>query len=59
VLSFITKPNGRPGGAWEEADIPRLVDWRPVQARMLKLSPIDPTPAVLTQLFRASLHGTM
>jgi len=25
----------------------------------LKLSPIDPMPAVLTQLFRASLHGTM
>jgi len=59
VLSFITKPNGHPGVAWEEADIPRLVDWRLVQARMLKLSPIDPTPAVLTQLLCASLHGTM
>ena len=59
MLSFITKPNGHPGVAWEEADIPRLVDWRLVQAHLLKLSPIDPTPAVLTQLFRASLHGTM
>ena len=50
---------GIPAFAWGEADIPRLVDWRLVRARMSKLSPIDHTPAVLTQLFRASLHGTM
>ena len=59
MLSFITKPNGHSGGAWGEADIPRLADWRLVHAHLLKLSPIDPMPAVLTQLFRASLHGTM
>jgi hypothetical protein len=56
VLSFITKPNGHPGVAWGEADIPRLVDWRLVLAHLLKLSPIDPTPAGLTQLFRDSLN---
>jgi hypothetical protein len=42
-----------------DADIPRLVDGTLVQAPLLKLSPIDPTPAVLTQLFRDSLRGTM
>ena len=50
---------GIPAVAWGEADIPRLADWRLVHAHLLKLSPIDPMPAVLTQLVRASLHGTM
>jgi hypothetical protein len=41
---------------YTEADIPRLVDGTLVQARLLKLSPIDPTPTVLTELFRGSLR---
>jgi hydroxyacid-oxoacid transhydrogenase len=40
---------------YTDADIPRLVDGTLVQARLLTLSPIDPTPAVLGQLFRESL----
>jgi hydroxyacid-oxoacid transhydrogenase len=36
-------------------DIPRLVDGTLVQARLLTLSPIDPTAQVLAQLFRDSL----
>jgi hydroxyacid-oxoacid transhydrogenase len=41
---------------YSEADIPRLVDGTLVQARLLKLSPIDPTAAVLAELFRSSLQ---
>ena len=35
---------------------PRLVEGTLVQARLLKLSPIDPTAAVLAELFRSSLQ---
>jgi hypothetical protein len=51
---------GQPMGIAElgytQADIPRLVEGTLVQARLLKLSPIDPTPEVLALLFEGSLH---
>lgn len=37
------------------ADIPRLVDGTLVQARLLKLSPIETGPEELAMLFRNSL----
>ena len=58
VLHFMRitdQPMGIAPFGYTEADIPRLVDGTLVQARLLKLSPIDPTPAVLSQLFRDSL----
>jgi len=59
VLHFM-RVTGQPMGiaplGYTEADIPRLVDGTLVQARLLKLSPIDPTPTVLTELFRGSLR---
>jgi hydroxyacid-oxoacid transhydrogenase len=58
VLHFMRitgQPMGIAAFGYSEADIPRLVDGTLVQARLLKLSPIDPTPAVLAQLFRDSL----
>jgi hydroxyacid-oxoacid transhydrogenase len=58
VLHFMRltdQPMGIAAFGYSEADIPRLVDGTMVQARLLKLSPIEPTPAVLTQLFRDSL----
>jgi hydroxyacid-oxoacid transhydrogenase len=49
------QPTGIGAFGYTEADIPRLVDGTLVQARLLKLSPIEPTAAVLAQLFRDSL----
>jgi len=59
VLHFMQitdQPMGIASFGYTEADIPRLVDGTLVQARLLKLSPVDPTPAVLTELFRGSLR---
>jgi hydroxyacid-oxoacid transhydrogenase len=59
VLHFMRitdQPMGIAAFGYAEADIPRLVDGTLVQARLLKLSPIDPTPDVLAQLFRDSLR---
>jgi hydroxyacid-oxoacid transhydrogenase len=58
VLHFMRltdQPMGITAFGYSEADIPRLVDGTMVQARLLKLSPIEPTRGVLTQLFRDSL----
>jgi hydroxyacid-oxoacid transhydrogenase len=51
------QPKGISEFGYTEADVPRLVDGTLVQARLLKLSPVDPTPDVLAQLFRESLSG--
>jgi hydroxyacid-oxoacid transhydrogenase len=59
VLHFMritNQPMGIAAFGYTDADIPRLVDGTLVQARLLKLSPIDPTPAVLAQLFRESVR---
>jgi hydroxyacid-oxoacid transhydrogenase len=59
VLHFMRltdQPMGIAAFGYTESDIPRLVDGTRVQARLLTLSPVDPTPAVLTQLFRDSLR---
>ena len=48
VLHFMRltdQPMGIAAFGYTEADIPRLVDGTMVQARLLKLSPIEPTPA--------------
>jgi hydroxyacid-oxoacid transhydrogenase len=49
------QPSGIGVFGYTEADVPRLVAGTLVQARLLKLSPIDPTEAVLAALFRDSL----
>lgn len=49
------QPTGISAFGYTEADVPGLVQGTLVQARLLKLSPIEPTPAVLAELFRASL----
>ncbi len=59
VLHFMRitdQPMGIAAFGYTEADIPTLVEGTQVQARLLKLSPVDPTPAVLAQLFRDSLR---
>jgi hydroxyacid-oxoacid transhydrogenase len=59
VLHFMrltNQPMGIAAFGYEAADVPRLVDGTLVQARLLKLSPIDPTPDVLASLFQASLE---
>ena len=59
VLHFMRitdQPMGIAAFGYTEADIPRLVEGTLVQARLLKLSPIDPTAAVLAELFRSSLQ---
>ncbi len=59
VLHFMRvtdQPMGLTAFGYTDADIPRLVEGTLVQARLLKLSPINPTPAVLAQLFRESLR---
>jgi hydroxyacid-oxoacid transhydrogenase len=50
------QPMGIAAFGYTEADIPRLVDGTLVQARLLKLSPIEPTPEILARLFRESLR---
>jgi hydroxyacid-oxoacid transhydrogenase len=58
VLYFMRLTDQPPGiraFGYTEADIPRLVDGTLVQARLLKLSPVAPTPNLLTQLFHESL----
>jgi len=59
VLHFMRltdQPMGIAAFGYADADIPRLVEGTLVQARLLKLSPIDPTPEVLAGLFRDSLR---
>lgn len=59
VLHFMRitdQPMGIAAFGYTDADIPRLVDGTLVQARLVKLSPIDPTPTVLAQLFRESVR---
>jgi hydroxyacid-oxoacid transhydrogenase len=58
VLHFmrvLDQPLGLRAFGYGEADIPTLVAGTLVQARLLKLSPIEPTAEVLGQLFRDSL----
>jgi hydroxyacid-oxoacid transhydrogenase len=58
VLHFMRitdQPMGIAAFGYTAADIPRLVEGTLVQARLLKLSPVDPSPAVLAELFRQSL----
>ena len=54
-MRLADQPMGIATFGYAEADIPRLVDGTLVQARLLKLAPVDPTAAVLAQLFRESL----
>jgi hydroxyacid-oxoacid transhydrogenase len=54
-MRITNQPMGISAFGYTATDIPRLVDGTLVQARLLKLSPIDPTPALLAQLFRDSL----
>jgi hydroxyacid-oxoacid transhydrogenase len=59
VLHFMRvtdQPMGIAAFGYTDADIPRLVDGTLVQARLLKLSPIEPTPEILARLFRESLR---
>jgi hydroxyacid-oxoacid transhydrogenase len=59
VLHFMRmtdQPMGIAMFGYTEADVPRLVEGTLVQARLLKLSPIEPTPAVVAQLFRDSIR---
>lgn len=59
VLHFMAitgQPMGIGAFGYTAADVPRLVDGTLVQARLLKLSPIAPTPAALAELFRQSLQ---
>jgi hydroxyacid-oxoacid transhydrogenase len=59
VLHFMRlthQPMGIAEFGYSDADIPMLVEGTLVQARLLKLSPIDPTPDVLARLFRESLR---
>ena len=59
VLDFMRvtdQPMGITAFGYTEADIPRLVEGTLVQARLLTLSPVEPTPAVVAQLFRDSLR---
>jgi hydroxyacid-oxoacid transhydrogenase len=59
VLHFMRmtdQPMGIAAFGYTAADIPRLVEGTLVQARLLKLSPIEPTAAVLGELFGRSLQ---
>jgi hydroxyacid-oxoacid transhydrogenase len=59
VLHFMRvtdQPMGIATFGYAEADIPRLVEGTLVQARLLKLSPVEPTAEVLGRLFRDSLR---
>ena len=59
VLHFMRltdQPMGISAFGYTEADVPTLVEGTLVQARLLKLSPIEPTPDVLAHLFRESLR---
>jgi len=57
-MRLTEQPMGISAFGYTDADIPKLVAGTLVQARLLKLSPIDPTPAVLTQLFQDSIDLT-
>lgn len=54
-MRLMEQPEGIAAFGYTEADIPRLVDGTLVQARLLKLSPIDTGPEELAELFRNSL----
>ncbi len=56
-MRLTDQPTGIAALGYGEADIPRLVEGTLVQARLLKLSPIDPIPSVLAELFRDSLQA--
>ncbi len=59
VLHFMREmeqPMGISEFGYTEADVPRLVDGTLVQARLLKLSPIETGPEELADLFRNSLN---
>ncbi len=55
-MKQMRQPSGIAEFGYGDADIPRLVEGTLVQARLLKLSPIDATPEDLARLFRESLH---
>src|SRR5690606_15654196 len=52
----LEQPSGIAAFGYGEADIPRLVEGTLVQARLLKLSPVDVGAAELAELFRGSLQ---
>jgi hypothetical protein len=56
-MRLMDQPIGIAAFGSTQADIPRLVDGTLVQARLLKLSPIAPTPAVSMRRFRDSLRN--
>ena len=55
-MKLMEQPGGIEDFGYGEADIPRLVDGTLVQARLLKLSPLQTGAAELTELFRNSLR---
>jgi hydroxyacid-oxoacid transhydrogenase len=55
-MRITDQPMGIAVFGYTETDVPRLVEGTMVQARLLKLSPIDPAPGVLARLFRESLR---
>ncbi len=56
LMRQMEQPGGIAAFGYSEEDIPRLVEGTLVQARLLKLSPIDVGPAELGELFRGSLR---
>lgn len=55
-MQLMRQPGGLTACGYGEEDLPALVDGTLVQARLLKLSPIDVGREELTALFRASLR---
>ena len=59
-VEYFMKQMQQPGGieefGYREEDIPRLVEGTLVQARLLKLSPVEVGTAELGELFRKSLR---
>lgn len=55
-MKLMEQPGGIEDFGYGEADIPRLVDGTLVQARLLKLSPLETGAAELASLFRDSMR---
>lgn len=56
IMRGVEQPDGIAAFGYGETDVPRLVEGTLVQARLLKLSPVDVGAAELEDLFRASLR---
>ncbi|MCA8996813.1 MAG: iron-containing alcohol dehydrogenase [Planctomycetaceae bacterium] len=56
-MELMRQPRGIAEFGYSESDLPMLVEGTLVQARLLKLSPIDVGPGDLTKLFRESFNN--